>query len=108
MFTVTEQAADQIKKLIERDSTLTGVSIAVKPSGCNGYSYIIKPWVQINDNEAYYEDNNVKVRVEPGSETFLHGCQLTYTVSPDGFTSKFDIINPLESGRCGCGESFHV
>jgi len=108
MFTVTQKAADQIKKILDNDTTLTGVSISVKPSGCNGYSYNIKPWVQIDEDEAHYEDKNVKVRVMPGSEPFLHGCELDYVVSPDGFTARFDIINPLEVGRCGCGESFNL
>ena len=95
-------------KAIDSDTTLTGVSISVKPSGCNGYSYDIKPWVQIDEDEAHYEDKNVKVRVMTGSEPFLHGCELDYVVSPDGFTARFDIINPLEVGRCGCGESFNL
>jgi iron-sulfur cluster assembly protein len=37
----------------------------------------------------------------------LFGMQVDYVSDALG-NAKFEFANPNETGRCGCGESFHV
>jgi len=102
MISLTEKAAERVAEL-----GIPGISVSVKPSGCNGYSYIIKEW-EPSENEVYYTDKDVKVFIAKEAEPFLIGTAIDYVSSPDGFTTKFDIVSSIESGRCGCGESFNI
>ena len=102
MITVSDKAAEKILEL-----GVKALLVKVKPSGCNGYSYIIEEHTP-QDDEVYYTDKNVNIRIAEGSEPFLYGTMVDYITSSDGFTTKFDIVSSLESGRCGCGESFNI
>ena len=44
--------------------------------------------------------------IDPKATMFLFGTEVDYV--EDKLRSGFVFSNPLEKGRCGCGESFHV
>ena len=49
-------------------------------------------------------ENTIGLRI--GVKTYLEGMQLDY--QKKGLNEGFEFINPNESARCGCGESFTV
>jgi iron-sulfur cluster assembly protein len=102
MITVTDRAAKKIT-----DLGVEALRVSVKKTGCNGYAYVFKEH-QLTSDEVYYTDKNVKILIAEGSEPFILGSAIDYVTGDDGFTSKFDIVSTLESGRCGCGESFNI
>ena len=57
-------------------------------------------------NEEIIEDKGVKVFIDANAVMYLLGTEMDY--KKDKFSSQFVFINPNETERCGCGESFKV
>jgi len=53
-----------------------------------------------------FEDKGVNVVISKKDLVYLEGLQLDY--QKRGLNEGFEFINPNESARCGCGESFTV
>ena len=108
ILTVTDQAFNQLKKIIAAapDNTI-GVLVGIDKSGCNGYSYKLD-FAKQNDvkNLEFIEKNNIKVFIDPKATMFLLGSEMDY--STDKLSSRFIFKNPNEKSTCGCGESFGV
>jgi iron-sulfur cluster assembly protein len=52
------------------------------------------------------EDEDVKIFIDPAAIMFLLGSTMDF--KSDKFKSGFVFMNPNETERCGCGESFSV
>ncbi|MGZ8226016.1 MAG: HesB/IscA family protein [Methylococcaceae bacterium] len=103
---LTESAARQIKKQLEKRGKGIGLKLGVKKSGCSGYAYTIDYADQVNDNDAVFENFGVKVIVPTNDLEFINGIQLDYC--KEGINEAFRFNNPNVKGTCGCGESFSV
>ena len=53
--TVTESAAKQIKKQLEKRGKGLGLKLAVKKSGCSGYAYVLDYADALNENDQVFE-----------------------------------------------------
>jgi len=103
---LTEGAASKLKQLLKAENkTLEqyGLRIGVKGGGCSGLMYVLdldaaKP------NDLVFEDRGVKIFVDGKSIMFLRGSVIDYVESMMG--AGFKVQNPMEKGKCGCGESF--
>jgi iron-sulfur cluster assembly protein len=104
--TLTETAARQIQKQLDKRGKGIGLKLAVKKSGCSGYAYVLDYADQLNDNEAVFEDFGVKVIVSASDLQFVEGIQLDYR--REGINEAFQFNNPNVKGTCGCGESFAI
>lgn len=51
-------------------------------------------------------DLPVTVYIDSKSSIFLFGSELQYKV--EQFQEGFEFVNPNETSKCGCGESFYV
>ena len=105
-LSLTERAARQIKKQLEKRGTGIGLKLAVKKSGCSGYSYALDYADSLNENDAVFEDFGVKVIVHADDMPFVEGIELDYR--REGINEAFKFNNPNVKGTCGCGESFTV
>jgi iron-sulfur cluster assembly protein len=103
---LTESAARQIKKQLEKRGRGIGLKLGVKKSGCSGYAYALDYADKLNENDAIFEDFGVKVIVQAGDLEFVNGIQLDYR--KEGINEAFQFNNPNVKGTCGCGESFSV
>ena len=108
-FIITENAAARIKKLLEENQADgKTLLVGVKTKGCSGMSYDMSfaskeeiPMLAETVNQ-----HGVTVAVDPKAAMFLFGTTMDYTQT--SLKSGFEFINPNETGRCGCGESFTV
>lgn len=109
-ISITEKAALQISKLLEKaPDGAQGVRLNIKPTGCSGHSYAME-YIEAGDNilgDDKFEGNGATLYIPKMHSWMLFGMTVDY-ISDDLGNSRFDFINPNESGRCGCGESFHV
>lgn len=109
-ITITEAAAAQILRLLDKAPEGTqGVRLNIKPTGCSGNSYAmdyIKAGEPLAGDEKF-ESHGAALYIPKIHSWMLFGMVIDY-VSDDLGNAKFDFINPNESGRCGCGESFQV
>jgi len=109
-ITITKNAATQIEALMEKaPEGSKGLRLNVRPTGCSGHSYAmeyIKPDDDLSADDAF-ESDGVTLHIPKIHSWMLFGMQVDYTTDDLG-NARFDFTNPNESGRCGCGESFHV
>lgn len=106
MIQITSLAKDKIESFIEQRGGGLGIRIGVKTTGCNGLSYVLEYVDQQDDADEIHEDQGIKVFVNPKDLLYLNDITIDY--KNEKFHEGFNFINPIESGRCGCGESFHI
>ncbi|MCC8415830.1 MAG: iron-sulfur cluster assembly accessory protein [Rickettsia endosymbiont of Gnoriste bilineata] len=107
VMSLTEAAAQQIKRLIDRrDKPSFGIRIGVKSGGCSGLSYYVE-YVDIkNKFDEVIEDKGVRILIDPKALMYLLASEMDYVEG--NFKSGFTFNNPNEKGSCGCGKSFNV
>ena len=109
MVTLTENAVNEIKRLMEAQNLPNaGLRMGVKGGGCSGMSYTLnfEPEVREQDQDQVFEINGVKVIVDSKSLLYLEGITLDYVNGLAGTGFKF--VNPNATRSCGCGSSFSV
>jgi iron-sulfur cluster assembly protein len=106
-LTLTDAAAARVQEIIARaDKPILGIRVGVKNAGCAGLSYTMDYAESAEPFEEVVEDKGVKILIDPKAIMFLLGTTMDYKV--DKLKSGFEFINPNETERCGCGESFKV
>jgi iron-sulfur cluster assembly protein len=106
MISITEIAAERIKKFISNREKGLGIRVGIKTTGCSGLAYVLEFVDQPEDVDEIFESNGVTVYVNPKSLIYVTGLTIDYTKK--GLNEGFEFINPNERDRCGCGESFRV
>ncbi len=105
-ITLTEAAAERVKAFIDNRGSGVGLRLAVKTTGCSGMAYVLEFADQIEDDDVVFEDQGVKVLINPKSLVYLDGTELDY--AREGLNEGFKFNNPNVKDMCGCGESFNV
>ena len=107
IINISNSASERIREIIAKgNQDAVGLRIAVKSGGCAGYSYEMDYVSEINPTDELVEHEGVKVFVDQAAIMFLLGSTMDF--KKDKFKSGFTFINPNETERCGCGESFSV
>lgn len=104
--TLTDTAADRIKKFLENRGKGVGLRLGVKTSGCSGMAYVIEFVDEIDESDQVFEDHGIKVIIDQKSMVYLDGTELDF--KRDGLNEGFEFNNPNVKDSCGCGESFTV
>ena len=104
--TLTENAAQHVRRSLEKRGRGAGLRLGVRTSGCSGMAYVLEYADQIGADDHVYESYGVKVLVDPKSLVYLEGTELDYT--REGLNEGFRFNNPNQKESCGCGESFSV
>lgn len=107
VLNITDAAADRVKSLMgNADNDVLGLRVGIASKGCSGLSYVVEYAKEVKKFEEIVEDKGVKVFVDPAAVMFLIGSTMDFEESK--FQSGFTFLNPNETARCGCGESFSV
>ncbi len=105
-ITLTDAAADRVKTFMDNRGKGVGLRLAVRTTGCSGMAYVLEFADEVDDNDVIFEDNDVKVIVDPKSLVYLDGTELDF--GKEGLNEGFKFKNPNVKDECGCGESFNV
>ena len=108
MISVTENAAEQIQKLLVKERQASGgLRVGVKAGGCSGFEYVFE-WEDAprNDDLIFEALNGVRVWIDPRSHRVLDGTTLDYDTSL--LSRGFAFNNPRAKSTCGCGTSFSM
>ncbi len=105
-ITLTEKAADRIRNFMAQRGKGIALRLGVKTTGCSGMAYVMEYADEIEDDDVVFEDQGVKVIVNPKSLVYLDGTELDY--AKEGLNEGFKFNNPNVKDMCGCGESFNV
>ena len=105
-ISLTDRAANHVKSYLSKQGNDIALRVAVKPTGCSGYQYVVEAAESINDTDQSFETNGVKIVVDSQSMPYLAGTELDYV--REGLNEGFRFNNPNVQETCGCGESFTV
>lgn len=103
---ITESAAAHVQKYLNGRAHGLGVRIGVRTTGCSGMAYTLEFVDSIQDSDEVFEPLGIKIFVSKKDLPYLTGLSLDY--QKQGLNEGFAFLNPNETARCGCGESFTV
>jgi len=106
LMTLTDAAADRLRRLYDNGEQGRLLRIGVKTKGCSGMSYDMTWTDAPGPGDEVVRDKDLTVLVDRKASLFLIGTVMDYETK--ALVSGFTFTNPNEKGRCGCGESFHV
>jgi iron-sulfur cluster assembly protein len=104
--TITEKAAAQVAKQLQKRGKGLGLRLGVKKSGCTGYAYVVDYADAAEPEDRVFEQHGVQVFVREDELPYLEGVQVDYR--REGINEAFKFDNPNIKATCGCGESFAV
>jgi iron-sulfur cluster assembly accessory protein len=106
MVAITETAAGKVKELLEQEGRFDiALRVAVQPGGCSGLRYAMYLDDEVGDADETAEQFGVRVVVDRMSIPYLKEAKIDFIDSLEA--SGFTIDNPLATGGCACGHSFH-
>ena len=102
---LTDSAAERVKIFLDRDGGI-GLRLGVKKTGCSGWAYTVELAEDVQAGDIVFEQDDVKIVVNPDSLTFLDVSVIDFAA--EGLGSSFQFKNPNVTDECGCGESFTI
>lgn len=108
--TFTKAAQQYVQKKLANEPGKV-FRLSVKKTGCSGYSYLpaLKDAPAPTDTVIHLSDT-LTVYLDTAWLHLLDGIEIDYIEEEkSGLKQKrLVFINKNETGRCGCGESFHI
>lgn len=104
--TISERAARQVAKQLEKRGKGLGLRLSVKRAGCSGFAYVVDYADALAEQDQVFEEHGVKVVIDSAQLEYLDGVEIDY--AREGISEAFRFNNPKAKGTCGCGESFTV
>ncbi|MDD2341452.1 MAG: iron-sulfur cluster assembly protein IscA [Tolumonas sp.] len=105
-ITLSDSAADRVKRFLTNRGKGVGLRLGVKTSGCSGMAYVLEFVDEVNGEDQVFDDKGVKVIIDAKSLAYLDGTELDFV--KEGLNEGFKFNNPNVKDACGCGESFTV
>ena len=105
-ISLTPAAADRVRNFLHARGQGIGLRLAVRKTGCSGFSYVINYADDVQPADVVFEDQGVKVFVDRDSLSLIDGTEVDFV--KQGLNEAFKFRNPNVKGECGCGESFTV
>ncbi|HKK07960.1 MAG TPA: iron-sulfur cluster assembly accessory protein [Gemmatimonadota bacterium] len=106
---LSELAAEKVRDFMAEEGmegTTGGLRLSVVPGGCSGFEYAMNLETAAREDDFVFDDQGVRVFVDPFSAQYLEGVSIDYRSTFQGSGFTFD--NPNATGGCGCGSSFAV
>lgn len=103
---LTEAAARRVQRQLGERGHGFGLRLAVKPSGCSGYAYVLDYADETGPDDVVYETHGARLVVAKEALPMLDGLVLDFR--REGLNEVFRFENPNAEALCGCGESFSL
>lgn len=104
---LSDAAKTRLIKVIELTEGAKAMRLSVRKTGCSGYSYDLQAVSEIFVDDLVLEiQDTYKLYIDVKSYPLLKGLSIDYV--KQGLQTKFVFENPLQTGQCGCGESFTI
>lgn len=105
-MTLTENAAQQILRQLEKRGKGIALRIGVKKVGCTGLAHTFELIDEVDPNDHSFESHGARIAIDAASFEYLDGSRIDFVT--DGMKQSFKFDNPNVDSECGCGESFNV
>lgn len=105
---ITDKAANQVKRLLEKEGLLVSHALRVKVvgGGCSGLSYSLEFDEPTGEDVKLRHPLGFAIAIDQGSREYLNGTVLDFEENFGG--GGFTFRNPNAVSTCGCGVSFAV
>ena len=105
LVSLTPKAIEMVEDAMSRENmTGYGIRVGVVGGGCSGFQYSMDFESSQRDGDKVFEQDGIKLFVDPMSSMYLQGVTVDYIVGLQGAGFKFN--NPNARNTCGCGQSF--
>ena len=106
-ITVTDAAATKATEMLAaNDKADAAIRVFIKSGGCSGYSYGMAIDERSLEGDRIFEDQGVRIVIDPKSWPLLEGSEVDYIENMMG--GGFSVNNPNATSSCGCGHSFRT
>ena len=105
-MTLTEKAAKQIQRQLDKRGSGIALRIGVKKVGCTGLAHTFDLIDDVLPNDHIFESHGARIVVAAENLEFLDGSRIDFVT--EGLKQSFKFDNPNVDSQCGCGESFNV
>ena len=105
-ITLTDNAARQIKRQLEKRGKGIALRIGVRKVGCTGLAHTFDIADEIRPGDHSFEAHDARVLIDADSLVYLDGSRIDFVT--EGLKQMFKFDNPNVDSECGCGESFNV
>ena len=105
-MTLTEKAALQIQRQLEKRGKGIALRIGVKKVGCTGLAHTFDLIDEVGPNDQSFESHGARIVVDADSLDYHDGSRVDFVT--DGLKQSFKFDNPNVDSNCGCGESLNV
>ena len=105
-ITMTEKAAEHVRKQLDQRGSGMGIRVGVKTTGCSGMAYVLEFVDEADSDDQVFENHGIRLVVDPKSLVYIDGTEMDFV--KDGLNEGFEFKHPNIAGECGCGESFAV
>ena len=108
MITLTENAAEEIKRIIAEKALPadTCLRVGVRTGGCSGFAYMMDFAPRPANDDETFESHGLRIVCDPKSHLYLDGTVIDFSRQLTG--GGFVFNNPNARGKCSCGASFSV
>lgn len=106
-LTVTAKALAHLQRQAQKQTPAsTALRIDMKKAGCSGSKYTLD-YVSApeNDDEVIVITADFSIFVALKAWSYVQGSVIDYV--QEGVNGRLKLINPNETGSCGCGESVY-
>ena len=103
---LTEKAALQIQRQLEKRGKGIALRIGVKKVGCTGLAHTFDLIDEVDPGDHSFESHGARIVVDADSLEYLDGSRIDFVT--EGLKQSFKFDNPNVDTECGCGESFNV
>ncbi len=103
-ITITEYAAKKYLEILDGEGKIGwGIRFSEKPSGCNGYEYLLDFSEKANEDDETVTSQGIEIHIHKESVINLKGSHIDYIDGLQG--AGFKISNPHVRSSCHCGSS---
>lgn len=107
-FTLSDTAVTHIQKMLEKFAGIA-FRITIKKTGCSGYTYHPEIVKTISDADISFVSHDITICLDKKWLHLLQTLHVDFVANKMGLKQqRLIFINPKESSKCGCGESFHI
>lgn len=107
IVTLTDNAADKIRTLIEEEGNpALKLRVFVTGGGCSGFQYGFSFEEEAAEDDTVVDQKGAALLIDPLSYQYLVGARVDYVENLEG--ARFVVNNPMASTTCGCGSSFSI
>ena len=77
-ITLSETAADRVRRFLDARGHGTGLRLAVKKTGCSGFAYVVDLEDEIGEEDRVFESNGIPVIVDPDTLPMVAGTHIDF------------------------------